>query len=123
MRLSDIDYDLPEELIAQHPVEPRDSARLLDATTLGTSGLAHRRVSDLVDLVREGDLLVVNETRVIPARLRLRLRLRLRAWPSAASGLLAQRDDPALERALARRVLARQVASKSLTPTCRCRKR
>ena len=72
MRLSDIDYDLPEELIAQHPVEPRDSARLLDATTLGTSGLAHRRVSDLVDLVREGDLLVVNETRVLPARLDLR---------------------------------------------------
>ena len=60
MHLSDIDYDLPEELIAQHPVEPRDSARLFDATR----GFAHRRVSDLADLVGEGDLLVINETRV-----------------------------------------------------------
>ena len=67
MRLSDIDYELPEELIAQHPVEPRDSARLFDAT----NGFAHRRVSDLVDLVGEGDLLVINETRVLPARLGL----------------------------------------------------
>ena len=68
MQLSDIDYHLPEELIAQHPVEPRDSARLLVA--LG--GIEHRRVTDLVDHVGEGDLLVVNETRVLPARLDLR---------------------------------------------------
>ena len=67
MRLSDIDYDLPEELIAQHPVEPRDSARLFDAT----GPFAHRLVSDLADLVGEGDLLVINETRVLPARLDL----------------------------------------------------
>lgn len=68
MRLSDIDYDLPEELIAQHPVEPRDSARLLVAL----DGIAHHRVADLVDFVTEGDVIVINETRVIPARLDLR---------------------------------------------------
>ena len=67
MQLSDIDYRLPDELIAQHPVEPRDSARLFDAT----GQFVHRRVSDLVDLVREGDLFVINETRVLPARLEL----------------------------------------------------
>ncbi len=67
MRLSDIDYDLPEELIAQHPVEPRDFARLFDASC----GFVHRRVSDLAELVGEGDLLVINETRVLPARLPL----------------------------------------------------
>ncbi|MFM8388477.1 MAG: tRNA preQ1(34) S-adenosylmethionine ribosyltransferase-isomerase QueA [Actinomycetota bacterium] len=67
MHLSDIDYELPGELIAQHPVEPRDSARLFDAT----SAFVHRRVSDLSALVGEGDLLVVNETRVLPARLDL----------------------------------------------------
>lgn len=67
MRLSDIDYELPEELIAQHPVEPRDSARLLVAL----DGIDHRRVSDLVDYVGEGDVIVINETRVLPARLDL----------------------------------------------------
>jgi len=70
VRLSDIDYDLPEELIAQHPVEPRDSARLLVAL----DGIAHHRVADLVDFVTEGDVIVINETRVIPARLDLRRR-------------------------------------------------
>jgi len=67
VHLSDIDYELPGELIAQHPVEPRDSARLFDAT----NGFVHRRVSDLSALVSEGDLLVINETRVLPARLDL----------------------------------------------------
>lgn len=70
MRLSDIDYELPEELIAQHPVEPRDTARLLVAL----DGIEHRRVADLVDYVGEGDVIVVNETRVLPARLDLRRR-------------------------------------------------
>ena len=67
MQLSDIDYELPEELIAQHPVEPRDSARLFVAL----DGVEHRRVSDLVDYVAEGDVIVINETRVLPARLDL----------------------------------------------------
>ena len=68
MHLSDIDYHLPEELIAQSPVEPRDSARLLVDTG---SDPRHARVSDLVDILRDGDLLVVNDTRVLPARLML----------------------------------------------------
>ena len=71
MHLSDIDYELPEELIAQTPAEPRDSARLLVASGGGRS-IAHRRVSDLVEYVGDGDLLVINETRVLPGRLPLR---------------------------------------------------
>ncbi len=70
MRLSDFDYQLPPERIAQTPIEPRDSARLL--VDRGSAPPDHRRVSDLVDILRPGDLLVVNETRVIPARLPLR---------------------------------------------------
>jgi S-adenosylmethionine:tRNA ribosyltransferase-isomerase len=69
MRLADFDYDLPDELIAQSPVEPRDSARLL--VDQGESEPLHHRVSDLPDHLRPGDLLVVNDTKVIPARLRL----------------------------------------------------
>lgn len=66
MKLDDFDFDLPEGLIAQNPVEPRDAARLL---VVGER-LADRRVADLPDLLRPGDLLVVNDTRVIPTRLR-----------------------------------------------------
>lgn len=69
MNLSDIDYELPEKLIAQHPVEPRDSARLLVATH--PSQIEHRRVTDLVDFLEAGDVVVVNDTRVLPARLAL----------------------------------------------------
>jgi S-adenosylmethionine:tRNA ribosyltransferase-isomerase len=67
--MADFDYELPDHAIAQNPIEPRDSARLLDAS--GTL-VVHRHVRDLVDVFRSGDLLVCNETRVIPARLRLR---------------------------------------------------
>jgi len=67
MRLADIDYALPDELIAQHPIEPRDAARLLVAI----DGVEHRIVRDLVHFVRPGDVLVVNETRVLPSRLSL----------------------------------------------------
>jgi len=68
--MSAYDYDLPTSAIAQTPVEPRDAARLLVA--VDKSGVvAHRRVSDLPDILDEGDLLVVNETRVLPARLHL----------------------------------------------------
>ena len=69
MRSSELDYDLPEELIAQQPTDRRDAARLLVLDRAdGTIG--HRLVSDLPDLVR-GALVVVNDTRVVPARLRL----------------------------------------------------
>jgi len=61
------DYALPPERIAAHPIEPRDAARLL---MVGADGLADRRFTDLPGLLRPGDLLVFNDTRVIPARLR-----------------------------------------------------
>ena len=70
MRVSDFDYDLPEERIAQAPIEPRDSARLLVDRGPGQVP-EHRRVRDLPDLLREGDLLVVNRSRVLAARLEL----------------------------------------------------
>ena len=69
MHLSDIDYELPEKLIAQHPVEPRDSARLLVATH--PDRFEHKHMTDLVDMLEAGDVLVVNDTRVLPARLAL----------------------------------------------------
>jgi S-adenosylmethionine:tRNA ribosyltransferase-isomerase len=69
VNLSDIDYELPEKLIAQHPVEPRDSARLLVATN--PSQVEHKHVTDLVDFLEAGDVVVVNDTRVLPARLAL----------------------------------------------------
>jgi S-adenosylmethionine:tRNA ribosyltransferase-isomerase len=67
------EYDLPAEAIAQHPAEPRDSSRLLDATD-PSGRIAHRVFRDLPELLGPGDVLVVNTTRVIPARLRLRKR-------------------------------------------------
>ncbi|MCU1358837.1 MAG: queA [Ilumatobacteraceae bacterium] len=69
MQLDDFDYQLPPELIAQVPIEPRDSARLL--VDRGSAPAEHRHVSDLVELLGDGDLLVVNDSKVIPARLRL----------------------------------------------------
>ncbi len=68
MRRSDFTYELPEELIAQQPLAERSASRLL--TLDGASGaLADRRMRDLPSLVNPGDLLVLNDTRVIPARL------------------------------------------------------
>lgn len=69
MHIDDYDYVLPAERIAQTPIEPRDAARLL--VDRGASDPEHRVVRDLPELLREGDLLVVNDSRVIPARLRL----------------------------------------------------
>ncbi len=70
MHMRSFDYDLPASAIAQTPVEPRDAARLLVATD-SRGAVAHRRVHDLPDILDEGDVLVVNETRVLPARLHL----------------------------------------------------
>ena len=67
MRLSDFDFDLPRELIADRPAEPREAARLLVMPARGS--LADRHVGDLPELLRPGDLLVFNDTKVIPARL------------------------------------------------------
>ncbi|WP_323013709.1 tRNA preQ1(34) S-adenosylmethionine ribosyltransferase-isomerase QueA [Devosia sp.] len=68
MRVSDFDFDLPENLIALHPAEPRDSARLLLVDP--GKGLEDRHIPDLLTLLRAGDVLVVNDTRVLPAELR-----------------------------------------------------
>ncbi|CAA7601682.1 tRNA ribosyltransferase-isomerase [queA] [Acididesulfobacillus acetoxydans] len=68
MKVSDFDFYLPQELIAQTPVEPRDASRLM-AVRRETGELEHRYFRDLVQLLRPGDVLVVNNTRVIPARL------------------------------------------------------
>ncbi len=68
MRLSDFDYYLPPELIAQEPVEPRDQSRLL-VLHRDTGCLEHHKFIDLVKFLRPGDILVSNNTKVIPARL------------------------------------------------------
>jgi S-adenosylmethionine:tRNA ribosyltransferase-isomerase len=68
VKLSEFDYELPEDRIAQHPAEPRDSARLL-VHEVGRDATEHASVADLPGILRRGDLLVVNDTRVRPARL------------------------------------------------------
>ncbi len=86
MDIADYDYDLTEARIAQVPVEPRDAARLL--VDRGDR-VEHRHVRDLVDLLDRGDLLVMNRTRVLPARLHL-----VKETGGAAEVLLLEaRDD------------------------------
>ena len=68
MKTSDFNYDLPESLIAQTPVEPRDHSRLL-VYHRSTGKIEHRHFFDIIDYLHPGDALVINETRVIPARL------------------------------------------------------
>lgn len=86
MRLEDFDYQLPHELIAQTPIEPRDSARLL--VDNGTLSPGHKHVSDFLEFCRDGDVLVVNDTKVIPARVRL-----LRQTGGGAEVLLLERHS------------------------------
>jgi S-adenosylmethionine:tRNA ribosyltransferase-isomerase len=68
MLVRDFDFDLPSELIAQEPVAERGAARLLYLDR-GSGEVAHRFVADLPEMLRDGDVLVVNNTRVFPARL------------------------------------------------------
>ena len=68
MKTSDFDYELPQELIAQTPVEPRDSSRLL-VYHRDTGAVEHKIFRDVIDYLNPGDVLVINQTRVIPARL------------------------------------------------------
>lgn len=68
MKTSDFDYNLPEELIAQTPMEPRDHSRLLVYHRQDNT-IEHKHFYDIVDYLRPGDALVINETKVIPARL------------------------------------------------------
>ena len=91
MRTSDFDYDLPPELVAQQPAEPRDAARLLRVSR-ADAALAHHRVRDLPDLLRAGDLLVLNDTRVMAARL---LGAREDTGGRVELLLLRERDDGA----------------------------
>ena len=97
MKTSDFDYTLPQALIAQTPVEPRDHSRLM-VLSRGDGSIEHHRFYDLPDLLRSGDVLVFNESRVIPARLHGR---------RAGSGgsvelLLLGRPSPGIWRALVR---------------------
>ena len=97
MKTSDYDYDLPQELIAQTPVEPRDQSRLL-VLSRSDGSISHRRFHDLPAHLQAGDLLVFNDSRVVPARIygnRV-------GTGGRAELLLLQRMRPGLWRALVR---------------------
>jgi S-adenosylmethionine:tRNA ribosyltransferase-isomerase len=94
LKTDDFDYPLPLELIAQAPLGERDASRLL-VLDRGPSGLAHRRFRDFPELVNAGDVVVVNDSRVIPARLLAR-----RAGGGKAEVLLVAREDGGTWRAL-----------------------
>ena len=68
LRTADFWYDLPQDRIAQHPAEPRDSSRLM-VLNRADGSLTHRHFRDLCDYLRPGDVLVINDSKVIPARL------------------------------------------------------
>ena len=68
LRTSDFFYDLPQELIAQHPMEQRDASRLM-VLNRATGEIEHRHFSDILDYLKPNDVLVVNDSKVIPARL------------------------------------------------------
>lgn len=89
MRVDDFDFPLPRRLIAAHPIEPRDAARLL----VVSGEFADKSVRDLPVLLRRGDILVVNDTRVIPTR------LYGRRGQAAVEATLHRREGPARWRA------------------------
>jgi S-adenosylmethionine:tRNA ribosyltransferase-isomerase len=94
MRMDDLDYPLPPELIATRPAEPRDSSRLM---MVRAGGVQHQRFSDIAECLRAGDLLVVNQTRVLPAKLALR-----RKSGAAIAGLFLREIAPAQWEAMLR---------------------
>ena len=96
LRTSDFDYDLPESLIAQTPVEPRDYSRLMSLSRID-GGIQHHRFYDLPQLLRSGDLMVFNDSRVMPARLRGK-----RTTGGAIELLLLSRLSPGVWRAIGR---------------------
>jgi S-adenosylmethionine:tRNA ribosyltransferase-isomerase len=96
IRASDYDFDLPPELIAQHPVEPRDAARLL-VLERRRARIDHRVFREIGDYLAPGDVLVVNDSRVLPARLFGR-----RSTGGQVELLLLQGDDAGRWEALAR---------------------
>ena len=95
MRTSDFDYHLPEHLIAQTPMEPRDHSRLLVVDT-ATGELSHRHFYDIGHFLQPGDLLVLNNSRVLPAR----LRGRRSGTGGAVEVLLLHREDEGLWKAM-----------------------
>ena len=88
-QISDFDYDLPQDLIAQTPIEPRDASRLL-VVNRASGSLAHRHFSEIGDYLQPGDLLIANQSRVIPARL---LGRRAASGGAVEILLLAERPD------------------------------
>src|SRR5213078_4430294 len=94
MKLSELDYELPAELIAQRPLERRDDSRLL-VYDRASGDVRHRHFSDLPDELATGELVVVNDTRVIPARIRIER-------PRGEVLLLERRDGNGLWEGLAR---------------------
>jgi S-adenosylmethionine:tRNA ribosyltransferase-isomerase len=104
LKTSDFDYELPKELIAQHPATTRDASRLM-VLDRATGSIAHKIFRDLPEFIREGDLLIVNDTRVIPARLFGRLHREAvaagsgsadQAAPDREVELLLLREEPAV---------------------------
>ena len=89
LKISDFDYDLPQELIAQTPIEPRDASRLL-VVHRASGKLKHRHFRDIGEYLRPGDLLIANQSRVIPARL---LGRRAESGGNVEVLLLAERAD------------------------------
>src|SRR5947208_5507552 len=88
-KISDFDYDLPQELIAQTPIEPRDASRLL-VVHRDSGKFEHRHFRDIGVYLRPGDLLIANQSRVLPARL---LGHRVETGGAVEVLLLAERSD------------------------------
>ena len=68
MKTDDFDFELPEELIAQHPISKRDESRMM-VLDRNNGNIEHKNFFDIIDYLEEGDTLVLNDTKVIPARL------------------------------------------------------
>src|SRR3954469_15279546 len=94
MRVSELEYDLPPRLIAQHPVARRDESRLLVYERV-SGNVDHRRFAELPDVLRGGELVVVNDTRVVPARIPI-------SRPKGEVLLLERLDEDGLWQGLAR---------------------
>ena len=92
MRTDLFDFDLPQERIALRPTSPRDAARLLVVRAQADPEFADRRVRNLPDILRPGDALVVNDTKVVPARLRGRRIGRGAAEPAVEATLFERLD-------------------------------
>ena len=89
--ISDFDYNLPQELIAQTPIEPRDASRLL-VLNRETGIMEHRHFHEIGEYLRPGDLLIANQSRVIPARL---LGHRAETGGAVKNGGLRPEQEPA----------------------------